>query len=206
MIDPTRVLGFKEVPVPYASELGRRFRAAADIVYGDAISEPSKEYTARLLTRYSHMDNTFRGKNKRVARLVIAKTLTEIETLPIMVSAGAEREQYRYLGDFTLFWTGAYPGCLSIFYGHAMETLDFARDMIAEVGMDIPIEEPSSEGIRKILQRAGENSYAKVSQLDFFDERREADMFRELAKNFDVVAEGLKIVKDSAGTLDISSQ
>lgn len=66
------------------------------------------DYLADMLTRFLHMDSVCKisGRNGRFTEEV-SEMLKEAESLP--ETGDTRREVYRYIGDYTLFWTGLYP-------------------------------------------------------------------------------------------------
>jgi len=73
---------------------------------------PLVDYVSGLLTRFLHMDAIYRGRDRQRAPLEqVVEMLDEADALP---SGGrTQREVYRHIGDFTLFWTGLYPEAVS---------------------------------------------------------------------------------------------
>ncbi|MFO0865876.1 MAG: hypothetical protein U0744_14705 [Gemmataceae bacterium] len=61
-----------------------------------------------MLSRFVHIDaiHRFRETGKTLAE--VADMLLEAEAMP--PEGRTAREVHRHIGDFTLFWTGVYPG------------------------------------------------------------------------------------------------
>ena len=68
------------------------------------------DYLVELLVRFVKMDAIFRIRDARGRRLQeVAEMLLEAQQR----QAKPQREIYRHIGDFTLFWSGVYPEALS---------------------------------------------------------------------------------------------
>src|SRR3954469_20298488 len=71
---------------------------------------PIVDYLVDLLLRFVRMDAIFKVRNVVGRRLEeVAERMGEAEQR----QAEPQREIYRHIGDFTLFWSGVYPEALS---------------------------------------------------------------------------------------------
>ena len=71
---------------------------------------PLIEYLVDLLIRFVRMDAIFKVRDTGGRRLEeVAEMMIEADQR----QANPQREIYRHIGDFTLFWTGVYPEALS---------------------------------------------------------------------------------------------
>src|SRR5262245_40161634 len=72
------------------------------------------DYLAELLLRLVHVDASWRLSTAQGKRLEeVAEMVAEAESEGR--SVGSAREMHRHIGDFTLFWAGAYPEALRYF-------------------------------------------------------------------------------------------
>src|SRR5690606_17672352 len=70
---------------------------------------PLTDYLADLLLRFVRIEAIFRIRDTQGRRLEeVAEMLMEAQQR----QARPQREIYRHIGDFTLFWTGVYPEAL----------------------------------------------------------------------------------------------
>src|SRR5260370_24818694 len=71
------------------------------------------DYLSTLLSRFLHMDAIYRLSNAQGRRLEeVADMMFEAESLP--PAGRTRRDVYRHIGDFTFFWTCAYPEALKL--------------------------------------------------------------------------------------------
>lgn len=131
---------------------------------------PLTDYLSALLTRFVHFDTVYRlpGSDGRPLTELVGMVL-EAEQVP---SGGrTQREFYRHVGDFALFWTGVYP-----------EALNKAR---ARGGRDALVD----------YTVQGKRGYLMTSRLDTDRQPADAGLFRRLSEQFEVCAVGLREVR-----------
>ncbi len=69
---------------------------------------PLIDYLSSLLTRFIHNDEIYRLRGLSGKPLIeLADMVIEAERLP--TGGSTQREYYRHIGDFALFWTGLFP-------------------------------------------------------------------------------------------------
>lgn len=128
------------------------------------------DYMASILTDFVHVDQIFRLRNvdgtaiREVSRM-------EAEAQLGLQAAGTQRTAtvYRYIGDFTLFWTGLYPEALRLRSGGA--------DRLTEY----------------VLQ--GKRSYGIASELVSADQSPSQSLLRDLSERFEHCVHGLHLVR-----------
>ena len=138
------------------------------------ICEPAlTDYLTGMLTGFVHVDHIYRMRAidgqaiRDISRLQAAADLTE---------AASETERtrviHRYIGDFTLFWTGMYP-----------ETLRPRRQW----------------GIDRLREYTlqGQRGYEIASELSDIDDVPPAELLHELSEQFDCCVHGLHLVRQS---------
>jgi hypothetical protein len=160
-------------PIPTGHPLRRFFCALTEQTFIDSlgVGDPKiTDYLADLLTRFVHVDSIWRLRSAQ------GKPLTEVAEMMAHaendgLSAGSTREIHRHIGDFTLFWSGAYPEALS----HLRAPL--CKDHL----IDFP--------------EQGKRSYWIASQFDDEPYREQAPVLRQLSEHFDLCAYGLGQVR-----------
>ena len=126
-----------------------------------------------MLVDFVHVDHIYRmhtvdGRAIRdLSRLQAAAELTEAAN-----EAERTRVIHRYIGDFTLFWTGMYP-----------ETLRPRRQW----------------GINRLREYTlqGQRGYEIASELSDDGDLPPAELLRELSQQFDCCVHGLNLVRQS---------
>lgn len=128
---------------------------------------PLTDYLSSLLSRFVHFDAVHRlpGSDGRPLTELVGMVL-EADQLP--PGGRTQREFYRHVGDFALFWTGVYP-----------EALNRTR---ARGGRDALVDYTTQ----------GKRGYMLTSRMDAGDD---ADLFRRLSEQFEVCAVGLREVR-----------
>jgi hypothetical protein len=165
------------------SELHRMFSGLVQNVFQAEVGlcDPQvTDYLAQMLTEFVHVDDVFRLHD------IDGHAIREISKMRAVAQLGPEIDDHerqrcinRYIGDFTLFWTGVYP-----------EQLRLKRR-----GGD-PISRFVVEGKR---------SYGIASELSRPDERPPAALLRQLSAQFETCVHGLHLVREnwaSSETLD----
>lgn len=127
-------------------------------------------YLAKLLVRFVHMDAIWKLCSEHGDRLEeVAEMLVAADD--DARSADSTREVHRHIGDFTLFWSGAYPDAL--------------RDLRASLRKDHLVD----------YRQQGKRSYWIASQYDDEPYRDEAAVLRQLSEQFELCAYGLGQVR-----------
>lgn len=167
-------------PIPARHPLARLFTALTEqtFVASLGIGDPKLTgYVAELLCRFVHVDAIWRLRSAEGKRLEeVAEMMAAAETPGR--SAGSTREVHRHIGDFTLFWTGAYP-----------ESLRCVRS-------------PAHKDHLVDYHRQGKRSYWIASQYDDEPYRDEAPVLRRLSEQFELCAFGLSQVRREWEKLD----
>jgi hypothetical protein len=160
-------------PIPTGHPLRRLFTALTEQTFIESlgVGDPKlTDYLADLLTRFVHVDGIWKLQSAQGEPLTeVAEMVAEAEVTGRSVDS--TREFHRHIGDFTLFWTGAYPEALS--------------QLRAPLTKDHLIGFPE----------AGKRSYWIASQYDDEPYREEASVLRRLSEHFDMCAYGLGQVR-----------
>ena len=158
---------------PAGHPLRRMFAGLAEHAFFSRLGiadPPLIDYLSSLLTRFVHNDSIFHlrdGNGKPLTGVV--DMLVEAEHLP--VGGRTQREYYRHIGDFALFWTGVYP-----------EVLDRNRSRHCKDHL-------------VSYTATGKRGYWMTSRMDENDHRDEAGLFRRLSEQFELCAIGLREVR-----------
>src|SRR5438132_9769166 len=100
--------------VPGRDPLRQLFTALTEhaFIHSLGVADPKLvDYLAELLIRFVHVDSIWRLRSAQGKRLEeVAEMMAEAESDGR--SVGSTREIHRHIGDFTLFWAGAYPEAL----------------------------------------------------------------------------------------------
>lgn len=129
---------------------------------------PLIEYLVDLMIRFIRMESIFRVRNTVGRRLEdVAEMMIEAEQR----QAKPQREIYRHIGDFTLFWTGVYPEALS-----SLQAPD-RRDHLVD------------------YFQQGKRSYYLASTFDQKPYDQEAPILRRLSEEFELCTYGLNRVR-----------
>jgi len=132
-------------------------------------------YVSRMLCEFSEPDSLFRlrdAKNRLINRLDEMVKASD----PIHGTARsfiAERTIRKYIGDYTLFFTGMFP--------ESINHLRLRRDRM-ESFVD--------------WVKAGKESYYIVSKFDCFEYMKVAPLFQKLSSQFEQCVYGLNCVKN----------
>ncbi len=160
-------------PIPNRHPLRKFFTALTEQTFIESlgVGDPKlTDYVSDLLVRFAHVDAIWK------LRAAQDKPLTEVAEMMAEAnvecrSTGSTREIHRHIGDFTLFWSGAYP-----------EALKYLR---ASLCKDHLIDYPQQ----------GKRSYWIASQYDDEPYREQAPVLRRLSENFELCAYGLSQVR-----------
>lgn len=129
---------------------------------------PLTDYLADMLLRFVRSDLIYRVRNPQGRRLEqVAGMLQEARER----QAQPQREVYRHIGDFTLFWSGLYPEALPRL--QAPESADSLLD----------------------YREQGKRSYYLASTYKVDPFREEACVLRRLSEEFDLCSVGLRKVR-----------
>lgn len=125
-------------------------------------------YLVDLLIRFVRMDAIFKIRDTVGRRLdEVADMMLEAEQR----QAKPQREIYRHIGDFTLFWSGVYPEVLS-----RLQSTDH-RDHLVD------------------YFQQGKRSYYLASTFDQKPYEEEAPVLRRLSEEFELCTYGLNRVR-----------
>jgi chlorite dismutase len=160
-------------PIQARHPLRRFFIALTEQTFIDSlgVGDPKLTgYLADLLVRFVDVDAIWKLQS------AAGKPLAEVAEMMVEAdaegrSAGSTREIHRHIGDFTLFWTGAFPEAL--------------RQLRAPLAKDHLIDYP----------RQGKRSYWIASQYDDEPYRDESAVLRRLSEHFELCAYGLSQVR-----------
>jgi len=159
--------------VPERHPLRRFFAALTEHTFFQRLgfSDPKvTDYIADLLCRFIHVDNIWRLRSAEGQVLEeVADMLAE--SLEPMRTVRSTREIHRHIGDFTLFWTGAYPEALQYLRG------PLRKDHLID------------------YHEQGKRAYWVASQYDDEPYREEASVLRRLSEHFELCAFGLNQVR-----------
>lgn len=129
---------------------------------------PLTDYLTDMLLRFVHSDVIYRVRNIRGRRLEqVAGMLQEAQER----QAQPQREVYRHIGDFTLFWSGLYPEALP--------------RMQSALSPDSLLD----------YREQGKRSYYLASMYQADPYREEAHVLRRLSEEFDLCSVGLRQVR-----------
>jgi hypothetical protein len=131
---------------------------------------PLVDYLSLLLSRFVHLDTIFLLRDAKGQRLEeVADMLIEAEAMP--PGGRTQREVFRHIGDFTLFWTGVYP-----------EALKRLRNALSKDRFIDYCEQ-------------GKRSYYLASKFEEDPYREESRVLRRLSQEFELCAFGLNQVR-----------
>ncbi|VTS02824.1 hypothetical protein [Tuwongella immobilis] len=160
-------------PIPLDHPLRRLFSGWTEhafLVHLGVADPPLIDYLSDLLTRFIHMDSLYRrvDRGKHPAEQILGM-LDEANALP--AGGRTQREVYRHIGDFTLFWTGLFPEAV------AQSRSRLTRDLFVS------------------YCQSGKKSYEIASH--YVDETCEAEsgVLRRLSEQFEVCAYGLSQIR-----------
>lgn len=159
-----------------SSDIDRFFRGLTEYAFHarlGVVDPPLVDYVALLLVRFLRLD--------RVAALpgVGGEEPTEVTKMLIVAqrhaSADEAREEYRQIGDYTLFWSGLYPEAVSRF---------------ERAGRPEPL-----IGYRE----AGKRAYWLASTLEPDDAAEQRLLLERLSHEYDLCVAGLAEVRRAWG-------
>lgn len=129
---------------------------------------PLTDYLTDMLLRFSSTDLIYRMRNLRGRRM---QEVTEMLTEARERQAKPQRDLYRHIGDFTLFWSGLYPEALP------------------------RLQSPDSPDSLLDYREQGKRSYFLASMYQIDPYREEAPILRRLSDEFDLCSVGLRQVR-----------
>lgn len=155
----------------YADVLWRYFAGLTEQTFeGDLgiVDPPLVDYVSGLLTRFIRTESVYRLRTPSGGRLNgVADMLTEANAR----IGEARREAHRFIGDFTLFWTGVYPEALAALQSETRK--DHLLDYRAE----------------------GKRAYLVASQIPAGDETVASDVLERLSTQYELCVYGLGEVR-----------
>ena len=129
---------------------------------------PLIDYLSSLLSRFVHSDTIFRLRDTQGGMLTeLAGMMHEAQDLP--AGGRTQREYYRHIGDFALFWTGLFP--------ESLQRQRRTRDDVVNYTFQ------------------GKRSYWLASTFDDEPYREEQPVLRRLSEQFELCAVGLREVR-----------
>ena len=130
-------------------------------------------YLTQILTEFVHTDRIFRLQTVDGDTIRSVSRMEADAALPAAVDDAQRRRLVnRYIGDFTLFWTGVYP-----------ETLR-------------PRHQHGADRLREYLLQ-GKRSYGIASELSTNDADPPANLLASLSEQFECCVHGLHLVRES---------
>jgi hypothetical protein len=125
---------------------------------------PLVDYVTEMLARFIRTETVYRLRTPTGGRLAgVAEMLTEANQRV----GEARREAHRFIGDFTLFWTGVYPEAL--------------RALQSENRQDHLLD----------YRTAGKRAYHVASQIPGDDEVASAEVLERLSEQYELCVYGL---------------
>ncbi len=128
------------------------------------------EYVGDMLADFVHMDRIYR---LRTVDNTVIEELSHMEAQadlgPHLDETRRRRLIYKYMGDFTLFWTGVYPEQLR--------------------------PRPGRPGRLDFYLQHGRRSYGIAGELTRADERPPAQVLLQLSEQFEYCVHGLHLVR-----------
>jgi hypothetical protein len=131
------------------------------------------DYLARLLADFVHVDRIYRMRN------VDGEVIREISRLQAEAEVGVDLDEHererivqRYIGDFSLFWTGVYPETLRLRRGAGVDRF---REYVLQ----------------------GKRGYELAGELTGRDDVPPADLLHDLSVHFEPCMHGLHLVREN---------
>ena len=145
--------------------------------YGEVgISSPEVQgYVSTMLTEFCETDNLFKIRDSGGRPLHDVGEML-LESDPVYGPAASfdrERQVRKHIGDYSLFFTGMFP-----------ESINWSR--LRRSRLDSLVD----------FVRAGKESYYIVSKFEYFEYAKVAPLFRNMAKDFELLVYGLNQVKN----------
>ena len=156
------------------TDIQRFFRGLTEYAFHTrlgVVDPPLVDYVTLLLVRFLRHDRIGAAPGAVQPTVAVARLLDEARRHP----ADEAREEYRHIGDSTLFWSGLYPEALERF--RSPEQPDHLIDFRA----------------------AGRQAYWLASTLEPDDAAEERRLFERLSHDYDLCVEGLGEVRRAWG-------
>lgn len=153
------------------SDVDRFFRGLTEYAFHarlGLVDPPLVDYVSLLLVRFLRNDAVALGSGTSPATTDVASLLVEAAARPEPDEA---REEYRHIGDITLFWSGLYPEAL---------------------------QRPDAPGrIDRLAayRTTGKHAYRLAATLEPADAAAEKRLLEQLAEEYDLCVEGLAEVR-----------
>jgi hypothetical protein len=152
-------------------DIGRFFRGLTEHAFHarlGIVDPPLVDYVSLLLVRFIRNDE-IRSLPHQAAAILddVTDMLSAVQQAP----ADAAREEYRHIGDYTLFWSGLYPEALRRF------------------------QHPTRQDHLFDYRAAGKKAYWIASTLEPADAAEERDLLARLSHDYDLCVEGLAEVR-----------
>ena len=133
--------------------------------------EAVEHYVEDLLVEFIHFDGIYKIRDADGRPVTTLSGLVEEGDIRLKAeSFKREREVHKHLGDFLLFWSGMFP--------EQLRNLP-APDRVID------------------CEKQGKFSYYVVSTFDHSPYDKDAPVFKKLSEEFEVVREGLSLVRRS---------
>ena len=157
------------------SDVERFFRGLTEYAFHarlGVVDPPLVEYVSHLLVRFLRNERIAGQPGTAAASADVTRLLLAVERTPVAAEAV---EEYRHIGDVTLFWSGLYP------------------EAVARTARPSPADPLSG------YKEAGRRAYWMASTLEPDDAADERALFERLAHDYDLCVEGLGEVRRAWG-------
>jgi len=154
-----------------ASDIDRFFRGLTEFAFHTRVGivdPPLVDYVSVLLVRF--LRNEAPGAGTTAAEEAVGVTRLLVETA-VQREGGEALEEYRHIGDVTLFWSGLYPEALRRLEHRSL------RDPLAA------------------YRETGKRAYWLAATLEPEDAADERRLFERLSNEYDRCVEGLTEVR-----------
>lgn len=152
--------------------LRRLFSALAEQTFQVdlGIADPAlTDYLVEMLVRFTRSEEMYRFRDVEGRRLV---EVVDMVSEARQRESKPQRELYRHVGDYTLFWTGVFPESL-----RRLQATD-SKDHLID------------------YEQQGRESYFIASKYEEDPYTDEAPVLRRLSEEYDVVRHGLNRVRE----------
>lgn len=156
-------------------DIGRFFRGLTEHAFHarlGIVDPPLVDYVSLLLVRFIRNDEIRSLPHQAPA---VLEDVTDMLSAVQQAPAEAAREEYRHIGDYTLFWSGLYPEALRRF------------------------QHPTRQDHLLDYRAAGKKAYWIASTLEPADAAEERDLLARLSHDYDLCVEGLAEVRRAWG-------
>ena len=152
-------------------DIGRFFRGLTEHAFHarlGIVDPPLVDYVSLLLVRFIRNDDIHAIPRHAAA---VLDDVTGMLSAAQGVPPEAAREDFRHIGDYTLFWSGLYPEALRRF------------------------QHPTRQDHLLDYRAAGKKAYWIASTLEPADAAAERDLLARLSHDYDLCVEGLAEVR-----------